>query len=102
MNDRMIWLVRIIAIFIFLLLAYLLMSLHAKLRQMQTHAFLESRVAATSCSPGREPGDLAHIAQSASRVAATWFPPFIATGERFPQTSSPRPGSEANGERGRG
>jgi hypothetical protein len=35
MSDRTIWLVRIIAIFIFLLLAYLMLNLYAKLRRMQ-------------------------------------------------------------------
>jgi hypothetical protein len=73
MNERMIWVFRIIAIFVFLLLAYLMMSLHAKLQRMnresetrafienrvaETNVFLESRVAATSCSPGREPNGL--------------------------------------------
>jgi hypothetical protein len=35
MNERTIWIVRIAAIFIFLLLAYLMMNLYAKLRRLQ-------------------------------------------------------------------
>ncbi len=34
MNDRTIWIVRIIAVFVFLLLAYLMMDLYTKLRRM--------------------------------------------------------------------
>ncbi len=35
MSDRTIWIVRIIAVFVFLLLAYLMMDLYAKLRRME-------------------------------------------------------------------
>ena len=34
MSDRTIWIVRIIAVFVFLLLAYLMMDLYARLRKM--------------------------------------------------------------------
>ena len=35
MNDRTIWIFRIIAVFILLLFAYLMLSLYSKLRRMQ-------------------------------------------------------------------
>ncbi len=47
MNERTIWILRIAAVFVLLLLAYLMMNLYAKLRRMQneeTRANLELRL----------------------------------------------------------
>ncbi len=47
MNDRTIWIVRIIAVFVFLLLAYLMLNLYTKLQRMQgeQRAKVELRIA---------------------------------------------------------
>ena len=44
MNDRTIWIFRIIAVFILLLFAYLMLSLYSKLRGMQEQAAIEMRM----------------------------------------------------------
>ena len=44
MNDRTIWIFRIIAIFILLLFAYLMLSLYTKLRRMREQAAIEVQV----------------------------------------------------------
>ena len=44
MNDRTIWIFRIIAVFILLLFAYLMLSLYSKLRRMQEQATIEMRM----------------------------------------------------------
>ena len=56
MSDRTIWIVRIIAVFVFLLLAYLMMDLYAKLRRMEN----EGPRAQTGCRLPQEPrsGDI--------------------------------------------
>ncbi len=48
MNERTIWILRIAAVFVLLLLAYLMMNLYAKLRRMQneeTRVNLELQIA---------------------------------------------------------
>lgn len=53
-SERMIWVVRLIGIIIFLVLMYLLMSLHSRLVKMNEEGGASSPPASTS----RLPGDL--------------------------------------------